>query len=64
MRVEPIFWLVLALLSLGIGGYALLVAVHTFGGRDFVSWFPLAAAAGLGLLGISCVSRALDFTRR
>ena len=60
MRVEPIFWLVLALLSLGIGGYALIVAVQTFGGRDFVSWFPLAAAAALGLLGISCVSRAMD----
>jgi hypothetical protein len=60
MRVEPVFWLVLALLSLGIGVYALIVAVHTIGSRDFVSWFPLAAAAGLGLLGISCVSRAID----
>jgi hypothetical protein len=60
MRVEPIFWLVLALLSLGIGGYALIVAAHSIGGRDFLSWFPLAAAAGLGLLGISCVRRAMD----
>jgi hypothetical protein len=64
MRAVPIFWLVLALLSLCVAGYALTVAVHTVGGRDFLSWFPLAAAAGLGLLGISCVSRALDFTRR
>jgi len=61
----PVFWLVLASLSLCIGAYALIVGFHAFGGPDILSsWFPLAAAAGLGYLGLSCVRRAIEVTRR
>jgi hypothetical protein len=61
---EPVFWLVLAALSFGIGFYALIVGFHNFGGRDILSWFPLAAATGFGYLAASCVRRAIDLTRR
>jgi len=63
--LQSVFWSVLASLSLGVGGYALLVGFHTVGGPDILlSWFPLAAAAGLGFLGLSCVRRAIEVTRR
>ena len=62
---EPVFWLVLAALSLAIGLYALIVGFHTFGSRDILlSWFPLVAATGFGYLAASCVRRAIDLTRR
>lgn len=57
------FWWLLAFVSLALGGYALLLGVQAFGGRDILSWFPLAAAVGLGLFGFSCVRQAIDATR-
>jgi hypothetical protein len=60
----PVFWLVLAIASLGLAGYALIVGFHAFGGPDILVWFPLGAAAGLGFLGFSCVRQAIDQRRR
>jgi hypothetical protein len=60
----PIFWLVLAVVSIGLGGYALVVGLYTLGGPDILRWFPLGAAVGLGFLGFSCVRQAIELTRR
>ena len=60
----PVFWLVLAIASLGLAAYALIVGLYAFGGPDLLGWFPLVAAVGLGFLGFSCVRQAVDLTRR
>ena len=60
----PVFWLVLAVASLALAGYALIVGVYAFGGPDILAWFPLGAALGLGFLGFSCVRQAIDLRRR
>ena len=60
----PVFWLILAVVSLALGGYAALVGLRAFGGPDILVWFPLGAAAGLGFLGFSCVRQAIDQRRR